>query len=213
MEPAVGGIPVLLVDDDPRFLLSSGVTLRTAGISPVATIEDSRQVIPFLEENEVAAVVIDLAMPHLTGRELLQKLKERSPDLPVIVMTGRNEVEIAVECMRIGAFDYLVKPVEPARFVSCIRRAQEVRSLRAEVDSLKEHFLSGHLKNASAFGEIVTQSRKMLAALQYVEVVAPSRQLVGLPKSVGDINAVGIFKSGYAHPQVARYREDTRRLG
>jgi len=163
------------VDDDPRFLLSCGVTLRTAGISPVATIEDSRQVFPFLEVNEVAAVVIDLAMPHLPGRELLQQLKERYPELPVVVMTGHNEVAIAVECMRAGAFDYLVKPVEPARFVSCVRRAQEVRSLRAEVDSLKERFLSGHLRHASAFGEIVTQSRKMLAVLQYIEVVAPSR--------------------------------------
>ena len=178
MEPEVGGFPVLMVDDDPQFLLSSGVALRTAGISPVATIEDSRQVIPFLEGREAAAVVIDLTMPHLSGRELLQKLKERYPEVPVVVMTGRNEVEIAVECMRAGAFDYLVKPVEPARFVSCVRRAQEVRSLRAEVDSLKAHFLSGQLRNASAFGEIVTQSRKMLAVFQYVEVVAPSRHPV-----------------------------------
>ena len=175
MGPAAAGSPVLLVDDDPRFLLSCGVTLRAAGISPVATIEDSRQVLPFLEGSAVAAVVIDLTMPHLSGRELLQNLKERYPELPVVVMTGHNEVAIAVECMRAGAFDYLVKPVEPARFVSCIRRAQEVRSLRAEVDSLKERFLSGRLRNASAFGEIVTRSRKMLAALQYVEVVAPSR--------------------------------------
>ena len=60
MEPAAGGYPLLLVDDDPRFLLSCGVTLRAAGISPVATIEDSRQVLPFLEGSEVAAVVIDL---------------------------------------------------------------------------------------------------------------------------------------------------------
>ena len=175
MEPAASGIPVLLVDDDPRFLLSCGVTLRAAGISPVATIEDSRQVIPFLEGSEVAAVVIDLNMPKLSGQELLRILKERYPELPVVVMTGHNEVAIAVECMRAGAFDYLVKPVEPARFVSCIRRAQEVRSLRAEVDSLKERFLSGHLRNPSAFGEIVTRSRKMLAVLQYVEVIAPSR--------------------------------------
>jgi DNA-binding NtrC family response regulator len=163
------------VDDDPRFLLSCGVTLRAAGISPVATIEDSRQVLPFLEGSAVAAVVIDLAMPHLSGRELLHSLKERYPELPVVVMTGHNEVAIAVECMRAGAFDYLVKPVEPARFVSCLRRALEVRSLRAEVDSLKERFLSGRLRNAPAFGEIVTRSGKMLAALQYVEVVAPSR--------------------------------------
>ena len=178
MSHASGGLPVLMVDDDAQFLLSAGVALRTAGISPVATIEDSRQVIPFLEGREAAAVVIDLTMPHLSGQELLQKLKERYPELPVVVMTGRNEVEIAVECMRIGAFDYLVKPVEPARFVSCIRRAQEVRTLRAEVHSLKEHFLSGRLRNASAFGEIVTQSRKMLAAFQYIEVVAPSRHPV-----------------------------------
>jgi len=178
MEPAAGGPPVLLVDDDSRFLLSSGVTLRTAGISRVATIGDSRQVIPFLKESEAAAVVIDLAMPHLSGRELLRKLKELYPELPVVVMTGRNEVEIAVECMRAGAFDYLVKPVEPSRFISCIRRALEVRSLRAEVDSLKEHFLSGQLRNGPAFGEIVTQSRKMLAAFQYIEVVAPSRHPV-----------------------------------
>ena len=178
MAPAAGGFPVLMVDDDAQFLLSAGVALRTAGISPVATIEDSRQVIPFLEGREAAAVVIDLTMPHLSGQDLLQKLKDRYPDLPVVVMTGRNEVEIAVECMRIGAFDYLVKPVEPARFISCIRRAQEVRTLRAEVHSLKEHFLSGQLRNASAFREIVTQSRKMLAAFQYVEVVAPSRHPV-----------------------------------
>ncbi|MBP2686915.1 MAG: sigma-54-dependent transcriptional response regulator [Deltaproteobacteria bacterium] len=178
MAPAAGGFPVLMVDDDAQFLLSAGVALRTAGISPVATIEDSRQVIPFLEGREAAAVVIDLTMPHLSGQDLLQKLKERYPELPVVVMTGRNEVEIAVECMRIGAFDYLVKPVEPARFVSCIHRALEVRTLRAEVHSLKEHFLSGQLRNASAFREIVTQSRKMLAAFQYVEVVAPSRHPV-----------------------------------
>ena len=191
MEPAAGGFPVLMVDDDAQFLLSAGVALRTAGISPVATIEDSRQVIPFLEGREAAAVVIDLTMPHLSGQELLQKLKERYPELPVVVMTGRNEVEIAVECMRIGAFDYLVKPVEPARFVSCIRRAQEVRTLRAEVHSLKEHFLSGQLRNASAFGEIVTQSPKMLAAFQYVEVVAPSRHPVLVTGETGTGKELG----------------------
>ena len=182
---STGGTPVLLVDDDPQFLLSSGVALRSAGISPVTTIGDSRQVIPFLEERQAVAVVIDLSMPNLSGMALLTLLRERHPELPVIVMTGRNEVDIAVECMQAGAFDYLVKPVEPARFVSCIRRAQEVRSLRAEVDSLKERFLSGRLRNASAFGEIVTQNRKMLAAFQYIEAIAASRHPVLLTGETG----------------------------
>jgi len=184
-EPSAREYPILLVDDDPQFLLSSGVTLRAAGVSPVVTVVDSRQVMPFLEGREAAAVVLDLTMPHLSGRELLPLLKERYPGLPVVMMTGRNEVEVAVECMKTGAFDYLVKPVEPARFVSSIRRALEVRSLQAEVASLKEHFLSGELRNPSAFGGIVTRSPKMLAAFQYVEVIAPSRHPVLLTGETG----------------------------
>ncbi|RJP20911.1 MAG: sigma-54-dependent Fis family transcriptional regulator [Deltaproteobacteria bacterium] len=184
-ERSTDGALVLLVDDDPHFLLSSGVALRSAGISPVATIEDSRQVIPFLEGRPAAAVVIDLSMPNLSGRELLLLLRERHPELPVIVMTGRNEVEIAVECMKSGAFDYLVKPVEAARFVSSIRRAREVRALREEVDSLKAHFLSGKVRNESAFAEIITGSRKMVAAFQYIEAIAASRHPVLLTGETG----------------------------
>jgi DNA-binding NtrC family response regulator len=185
VESTAGDLPIVLVDDDPQFLLSSGVTLRAAGVSPVVTIEDSRQVMPYLEGREAGAVVIDLTMPRLSGAELLDRLKERFPGLPVIVMTGRNELEVAVECMKAGAFDYLVKPVERERFVSSIRRAREVRSLRDEVDSLKAHFLSGRVQNESAFAGIVTQSRKMLAAFQYVEAIAASRHPVLLTGETG----------------------------
>ncbi len=185
MEPARGGHPVVLVDDDTQFLLSSGITLRASGISPVVTIEDSRKVMEFLEDRDADAVVIDLSMPHLAGKDLLRRMKERYPELPVIVMTGHNEVEVAVDCMKAGAFDYLVKPVESSRFVSSIRRALEVRALREEVDSLKSHFLSGRVRNEAAFSGIVTEHRKMLAAFQYVEAIAPSRNPVLLTGETG----------------------------
>lgn len=185
METAEGGSPVLLVDDESPFLLSCGLILRAAGISPVVTVDDSRNVLKVLEERKMAAVVLDLSMPQLPGMKLLPLLRERYPELPVIVMTGTNEVQIAVECMKAGAFDYLVKPVEPARFVSSIRRALEVRSLREEVDSLKTRFLSGRLRDESAFTEIVTESRKMLAVFQYVEVIAPTRHPVLITGETG----------------------------
>ncbi|GAB4237981.1 MAG: sigma-54 dependent transcriptional regulator [Deltaproteobacteria bacterium] len=165
---------MLLVDDDPQFLLSSGVALRAGGVHPVATIEDSRNVMRFLEEREAAVVVLDLSMPHVSGMELLGRMKERYPEMPVLVMTGRNEVGMAVECMKAGAFDYLVKPVEMNRFVASIRSARELRSLRDEVTTLKRHFLSGQVENESAFAEILTQDRKMLAVFQYVEAIARS---------------------------------------
>lgn len=185
METVEGGPPVLLVDDEPQFLVSCGLVLRAAGISPVVTVDDSLNVLKVLEGRMTAAVVLDLSMPHLSGMELLPILKERYPELPVIVMTGTNEVQIAVECMKAGAFDYLVKPVETARFVSSIRRALEVRSLREEVDSLKARFLSGRLRNESAFAGIVTECRKMLAVFQYVEVIAPTRHPVLLTGETG----------------------------
>ena len=166
---------MLLVDDDPQFLLSSAVALRSSGVHPVATIEDSRNVMKFLEDREAATVVIDLSMPHMSGIVLLGLLKERYPELPVIVTTGHDEVAMAVECMKAGAFDYLVKPVETSRFVSSIRGARELHSLRDEVTNLKRHFLSGKLENEPVFAEIVTMDRKMLAMFQYVEVVARSQ--------------------------------------
>jgi two-component system, NtrC family, response regulator HydG len=169
---ATDRLPVLLVDDDAPFLLSSSVALRAAGIDPVVTLQDSRQVMPYLAGNGVATVVVDLAMPHLTGHELLRRIREEFPQLPVLVLTGTNEVAVAVACMKDGAFDYMVKPVETSRFVSSIRRALEIRGLRDEISTLKQRLLSGRLSDASAFSGIVTDSRKMLALFQYVEVVA-----------------------------------------
>jgi DNA-binding NtrC family response regulator len=185
VEKAEGGLPVLLVDDEAQLLSSCELILRAEGISPVVALEDSRSVLKMMEDREAAVIVLDLSMPQLPGMDLLHLLKERYPGLPVIVMTGTNEVEIAVECMKVGAFDYLVKPVEPSRFVSSVRRALEMRSLREEVDSLKDRFLSGRLRNEAAFAGIVTESRKMLAVFQYVEVIAASRHPVLITGETG----------------------------
>jgi two-component system, NtrC family, response regulator HydG len=178
-------LPVLLVDDDAPFLLSASMALRVTGIAPVVTLQDSRQVMPFLAGNGVSAVVVDLVMPHLSGHELLPRIREEFPQLPVLVMTGTDEVEVAVACMKDGAFDYLVKPVETGRFVASIRRALEMRGMRDEISTLKQHLLSGQLSDASAFSDIVTDSRKMLALFQYVEVVAATAHPVLITGETG----------------------------
>jgi len=165
---------ILLVDDDPNFLLSSSVALRAEGIDSVHTLEDSRETLPFLGRTEVAAVVLDLTMPHLPGTELLPRIKKEHPQLPVIVLTGRDEVGPAVASMKAGAFDYLIKPVEPGRLVGVIRHALELRDLREEVSSLRQHLLSARLEHEEAFSGIVTKSPKMIAIFKYVEAVGRS---------------------------------------
>jgi DNA-binding NtrC family response regulator len=177
--------PVLLVDDEASFLLSASVTLRSAGIPSILTLEDSREVLPLLEKRDVAAVVLDLSMPHLLGTELLGRIRQEHPRLPVIVLTGRNEVDTAVACMKTGAFDFLVKPVESARFVSCIKRVLEMNDLMEELSSLKRHLLDPHVIRPDAFSGILTASGKMNAIFKYVEAVASTGQPVLITGETG----------------------------
>ncbi|HEY7528961.1 MAG TPA: sigma-54 dependent transcriptional regulator [Candidatus Deferrimicrobiaceae bacterium] len=183
--PFAGGGVVLLVDDEAGLLRSASLTLRSAGIPTVLTESDSRRVLPLLAERDVGVIVLDLTMPHLPGTKLLEEIRRDHPHLPVIVMTGRNEVDIAVSCMKAGAFDYLVKPVESARFVSSVKRALEVTSLQEEVSSLREHLLSPAVANADVFSAILTECPKMLSIFKYVEAIAPSGQPVLITGETG----------------------------
>lgn len=173
-----GRPPVLLVDDEPQLLLSSSAILRSSGIRQVITMNDSRQVLPFLSKEEVAVIVLDLRMPYLSGTELLPQITQDYPHLPVIVMTALNELNIAVECMKVGAFDYLVKPVKKSRFTSSVKRALELLTLRKELSLLKQSLLSGKLAHEGVFSAMITKAKSMRAIFQYVESIAGTKQPV-----------------------------------
>jgi DNA-binding NtrC family response regulator len=169
-----GSLPVVLVDDESTVLLSSRMILASAGVKDVLTIEDSRDLMPLLAEQEVALVVLDLFMPYRSGTELLPEIVQRYPELPVIVMTANQEVETAVVCMKDGAFDYLIKPIEENRFVSSVKRALELRMLRRQLGTLRRSLMTDQLENREAFSAIVTVSRKMHSLFQYIEAIAGS---------------------------------------
>jgi DNA-binding NtrC family response regulator len=170
--------PVLLVDDEKHILLASESVLRFAGIREVSSVEDSRRVLPLLEKGDIGVVVLDLFMPYVSGRELLEIMSREYPQIPVIVMTAADEVDTAVDCMKAGAFDYLVKPVENARLISSVKRALEICSLKNQVTQLRDHLLTNRLKHPEAFSSIITASPKMSAVFQYCEVIAESQQPV-----------------------------------
>ena len=178
-------LPVVLVDDEATVLLSSKMILASAGVNKVKTIEDSRELMPMLAREGASLVVLDLFMPYMSGTQLLPEIVHEYPDLPVIVMTASQEVETAVACMKEGAFDYLVKPVEESRFVSSVRRALEVRTLRRQVDALKHYLISDELAHGEAFAPIITVSRKMRALFQYLEAVAGSGEPVLITGETG----------------------------
>jgi two-component system nitrogen regulation response regulator GlnG len=170
---------VLLVDDEPSLVNSASMVLRTSGVHEVLTLDDSRKVLPLLQAKDVSVLVVDLNMPFMTGQQVLEEVSANHPDLPVIVMTATNELETAVDCMRAGAVDYLVKPVERNRLVSAVKRALEMRSLKAEVLSLKDRLLSAPpLRRPEVFADIVTTYGGMHAIFHYLEAIALSPHAV-----------------------------------
>lgn len=168
--------PVLLVDDEQQTLDSFSLALRSAGIENIKTINDSREAMPFVLKHGASVIILDLYMPYISGVELLNQIRNNVANIPVIIMTASNDIETAIECMKNGAFDYLVKPVEKGRFVSSIKKALVINELREEVNILKGYLLSGKLKHEDAFSSLITRSPRMFTVFQYVEAVAESQQ-------------------------------------
>ncbi len=117
--------PILLVDDDEQVLTITKLFLECEGYRNLHVIQDSRLVIPFLKEKEVSMIVLDLMMPHIMGKEMLAALRNDFPNIPVIIMTAIGDMDLADECKRLGALDYLVKPVYPKTLLSAIEKTMK----------------------------------------------------------------------------------------
>ena len=178
-------LPVMLVDDEAHALNSFEVTLRSAGINHVMSCGDSREVMSVLGRQEIEIMLLDLWMPHVSGEELLRQITADYPDVPVVIVTGADDVETAVKCMKQGALDYIVKPVEKSRLVSSVKRGIELRELHRENQRLKARILSDRLSRPEAFADIVTISPAMNSTFQYAEAVAPSPRPVMVTGETG----------------------------
>lgn len=168
----------MIVDDEASILLAIDTTLQLAGLDNTITCADSRQVMDMLAENPVELMLLDLNMPNVDGHRLLDDVRLEYPDVPVIIVTGAVDVETAVRCIKAGAFEYIVKPVEADRLITAVNRAVSYQELKRENRSLRRHMLRTDLENPEAFGHIITGNRMMLTLFQYVESIATTSQPV-----------------------------------
>jgi DNA-binding NtrC family response regulator len=178
-------LPILMIDDEVQALDSFETVLLFASINNIIRCEDSRNVMPLLSRQEIEVMLLDLSMPHISGIELLSSVIRDFPEVPVIIITGSNDVETAVTCMKSGAFDYMVKPVEKSRLISGVKRAIELRELQRENRLLKAHVLLDHLEHPEAFSEIITGSVAMRSIFQYIEAISNSPQPVLITGETG----------------------------
>ncbi len=170
-------LPILLIDDEEPWLRTIALTLKsTLGIDNVIRCPDSRKVMDLLADQEVGLILLDLTMPYLSGEDLLLMIAKEYPDIPVIILSGMNQLETAVRCMQTGAVDYYVKTEEKDRLVAGIQRAMAAKSLQMKNLQLKGQVIEGQIEHPRAFAGITTRSNKMLALFQFVEAVARSSE-------------------------------------
>jgi len=164
---------VLVIDDETGSRESMAIAIEKAGLA-VRTFDDARKALEFLEENEgVRLVVCDLRMPGMDGVAFLKEVRERKLDLGVILVTGYGTIESAVEAMRIGADDYLTKPVDLYELRKRVMNLLEKQQLQEEVSTLRQM-----LDKRYGFESIIGRSGPMEELFERMKLVAPTRSSV-----------------------------------
>jgi len=127
---------VLVIEDDPIGGRLLRAILGTEGLE-VVIAADGHIGLSLIESETPDVVILDLRLPDLDGLEVLELLRRAQPSLPVIILTAFGEVKTAVKATKLGAFDYLTKPVEHEQLVFSVKRALETHVLRVEVEELR----------------------------------------------------------------------------
>ncbi|TYT75455.1 sigma-54-dependent transcriptional regulator [Desulfobotulus mexicanus] len=166
-------IHILVVEDEAHSRNTYRILLRQAGFENIHLLDRGDAVLPFLEKNSVACILLDLNLPGTNGETLLPRIHEEYPHIPVLILTGVHFVETAVRCMQKGAFDFMTKPVERERLLVGVRKALEVRDL-ADTTRRFQGGRSEKLKYPELFAPIITRSSAMENLFHYMEAVAPS---------------------------------------
>ena len=125
---------VLLIDDEEQFLKVLGERLETRGLQ-VNTVTSGEDALTLIDDENYDAIILDLAMPGIDGIETLKLLKEKNPDLEIIMLTGHATVQKGIEAMKLGAEDFLEKPVELSVLLERISEAKNKRILILEKKS------------------------------------------------------------------------------
>ncbi len=165
---------ILVVDDDPDYLELIVAALKTAGFARVATETDPLKAAGRIDAGEpVDVAVLDLTMPEMDGTELLECIQNASPSTECVMVTALNEAQTAVDCLKKGAYDYLVKPVPAEKLATTVQRALERKRL-LDIRDLGKATGSLRLQRAGAFRPILTRSPVMRRLLKEAELHAAS---------------------------------------
>lgn len=156
--------PVLIIDDEREICDSINMILEYEGYAVDSTTSASEGLKKFSEQ-DFSAVLLDIQMPEMNGFEVLKKIKEIKPSASVIIISAHGSVENAIKATRLGAFDFLEKPIDRDKLLISVRNATEQATLKEENEEIKKTFVGE--------GEILGKSKAIQKILELIDKVAP----------------------------------------
>ncbi|MFP4508883.1 MAG: sigma-54-dependent transcriptional regulator [Spirochaetaceae bacterium] len=198
---------ILLVDDEPGVLAGQRNLLHLNGFSHIREAGSVRDARVVLSREPIDLVLLDLTLREESGQELLREITASYPDTAVIVVTGASDVSIAVHCMRVGAYDFLVKGSDSSRIPAAVRNALDHHKTRRENRLLREAFTRREPRHPEAFEAFITGDPGIRRVLVYLEALAtiPDPLLISGETGVGkELIARGVHRaSGRTGPFIA----------
>ena len=156
--------PVLIIDDEKEICDSISMILEYEGYAVDSTTSAIEGLKKF-NEQDFSAVLLDIQMPEMNGFEVLKKIKEAKPSTSVIIISAHGSVENAIKATRLGAFDFLEKPIDRDKLLISVRNATEQATLKEENEEIKKAFVGE--------GEILGRSKAIQKILELIDKVAP----------------------------------------
>ena len=161
---------ILVIDDEPTLRDSLEVALKTSGYD-VLTARTGEEGLERFQKENPDLILLDHWLPGMNGDEVLRRIKEEYPEIPTIIMTAQGSIEMAVNLMKMGAFDFLVKPFELDQVEDLIKKGLERIRLKKEVEWLRAQY-----QEKFRSGGIIGVSQKMKEILGLAEKVAPGSE-------------------------------------
>lgn len=167
-------VTILAIDDEQDFLDSVRRGLITSGFRKIVLYSDPRDAVMFLEKGgRVDIALLDISMPWMQGTELLRYIKEIDPSIECIMVTAIDEARTAVDCLKAGAYDYLVKPLVRDDLLAAIHRVAEKRKMMGALARSESGPLSPGIRS-EVFKTIITGAETMIGILKEAELHARS---------------------------------------
>jgi DNA-binding NtrC family response regulator len=187
---------ILIVDDETVALNSVRRLLKWRGMKNVEICDNGRDAIRMIREMDFDIVLLDMLMPEVDGLQVLESTKPFRPYTEFVILTAVDDIPTTVKAIRLGAYDYLVKPVENDLLFLAINRAYEHRGLLVGLTVAAQ---KDKTEVPAAFSEIITQCPRVLSLLTYAQIMAGSGNPVMITGESGtgkELVARGIHRAG-----------------